>query len=60
MNGPEPIQPTEMKAWIELNDIRLESWEVELLETLDNVLLTSINKKNKEETDGLQQPSIQS
>jgi hypothetical protein len=49
MSGPEPLQPTQIEAWLRLNDVTLTPWEVELVEVMDLTLLNSVNSTaNKE------------
>ncbi|WP_455363812.1 phage tail assembly chaperone [Leptothrix discophora] len=43
MNGPEPIQFSEIAAFLTLHQLTLESWEIQLLETMDIAFLQSIN-----------------
>lgn len=38
-SGPNPIQYSEIKAWSELNNIRLSSWQVEVIKSLDSTYI---------------------
>ncbi|MEJ0047093.1 MAG: hypothetical protein WDN04_13965 [Rhodospirillales bacterium] len=39
MAGVMPIAPTEIVAWCQLRDIALESWELSIIQGLDNAFV---------------------
>lgn len=48
MSGPNPISYDIIKSWSEINDIELSPWEVDIIKSLDNLWLKTMN----EEADG--------
>lgn len=48
MSGPNPISYDIIKAWCDLSGIDLSYWEVEIIKSLDNLWIKTMN----EESDG--------
>lgn len=47
-DGPNPIQSTEIEAWLRLHQIELVPWELDLIESMDLVLLDAVNTTTKQ------------
>ena len=43
MNGPTPISFTEIKAWCDLMNIKLSSWEVDLIKQVDSTYMKVVS-----------------
>jgi hypothetical protein len=48
--GPGPLLYTELRAYCQLMDEKLEPWEIRLFRRLDNAYLEEVASKMKEET----------
>jgi hypothetical protein len=45
MNGnPEAIKWTELQAWLQLHDIKLNPWELQLITALDAVYIAEVHQ----------------
>ncbi|WP_293510060.1 hypothetical protein [Parvibaculum sp.] len=45
LNGAEPISWPDIDAFMRMTGNRLAPWEIQLLESLDNIFLSALSKK---------------
>lgn len=46
MSGPNPISYDIIKSWCDLTLINLKPWEVEIIKSLDNLWIKTLNEEN--------------
>lgn len=48
-NGPLPLSFTEIQAWVNVKDVKIRSFEVEVIKEMDTKFMEYVAKKQKEE-----------